>query len=108
MLVAETAHVSNCCGMFLVNAIQAAAIRTAHEAGGDSAAAAEFRVLFPGTMDDKAVMLCARMIAGWKPFGPGRVGRYISAKLARRSESGRQRGARSGADTPTALAQASD
>jgi hypothetical protein len=97
--------------MFLVNTVQADAIRRAYEAGGDSEALAEFRFRFQGLLGDEMALLCARTIAAWKPFGPGRVGRYCGARLARQSELDRQRAARRRAETtaaePGALAQAS-
>jgi hypothetical protein len=70
--------------MFFVNAVQAAAIRRAHEVGGDLGAVAEFHIQFPDIGDDAAAAaLCARMIAAWKPFPPGRLARKCRARLAR-------------------------
>jgi hypothetical protein len=31
-------------------------------------------------MDDETALLCARTIAGWKPFDPGRFGRFCRVK----------------------------
>jgi len=68
--------------MFLVNAAEATAIRLAYEVHGDPGAIAEVRTQFPRVvMDDETALLCARMIAGWKPFGPGRFGRYCRIGL---------------------------
>jgi hypothetical protein len=66
--------------MFLVNAATVAAIRLAHEVHGDPGAVAELRVHFPAGMDDETALLCARTIAGWKPFDPGRFGRFCRVK----------------------------
>jgi hypothetical protein len=56
-------------------------------------ALSEFRLEFPDLNDETAV-LCARLIAGWKPLGPGRVGRHCSVGLARQSALDRQNAAR--------------
>jgi hypothetical protein len=37
-------------------------------------------------MSDETAMVCARKIAKWKPFGPGRVGRYCRVILAPQSD----------------------
>ncbi len=71
--------------MFLVSVMQAARIRSAYEFGGTPGALSEFRLEFPGLMNDETATLCARMIAGWKPFAPGRVGRHCSVRVARQS-----------------------
>jgi hypothetical protein len=87
--------------MFLVNAAAAAAIRRAYEVDGEPGALAELRVQFPEVVDDGTASLCARMIAGWKPFGPRRVARQCSARLARASESA----AKTAGRKATAMAQ---
>ncbi len=69
--------------MFLVNVMQATKIHLAYEIGGTPRALSEFRLAFPGLMNDETAALCARMIAGWKPFGPKRVGRHCSVRAAR-------------------------
>ena len=53
--------------MFVVSEIEAAAIRTAFEQGGELSAAVELRRLFPGITDNEQARACARTIAGWKP-----------------------------------------
>jgi hypothetical protein len=90
MLVAGWHSLLQWLRMFLVNAAAAAAIRRAYEVDGEPGAVAELRVQFPEVVDDETALLCARMIAGWKPFGPGRVARQCSARLARASESAAQ------------------
>ena len=86
MSVAAIILMPDCCEMFLVNIMQAAVIRSAYEIGGTPRALSEFRRQFPGLMNDETAALCARMIAGWKPFGPGRVGRHCSIRVARQAE----------------------
>jgi alkanesulfonate monooxygenase SsuD/methylene tetrahydromethanopterin reductase-like flavin-dependent oxidoreductase (luciferase family) len=54
--------------MFSVNAAAAEAIRRAFEEGGETPAVLVLRRYFPGITDDAAAKLCARTIAGWKPF----------------------------------------
>jgi hypothetical protein len=103
MLVVEGVLFCNCCRMFLVNTAQAAAIRLACEVHGDPGAMAEVRTQFPRVvMDDETALLCARTIAGWKPFGPARLGRYCRVSPARRSERARQIVAGDEATTPAA------
>ena len=80
--------------MFLVSVMQAARIRLAYEIGGTPMALSEFRLEFPDLMNDETAALCARLIAGWKPFGPGRVGRHCSVRVARQSALDRQNAAR--------------
>jgi hypothetical protein len=46
----------------------------AYEVYGDPGVATELRIQIPGFMDDETALLCARTIAGWKPFDPGRFG----------------------------------
>jgi hypothetical protein len=53
--------------MFTVTEADAAAIRAAFEQGGEFAAAAELRRLFPGVTDAEARQ-CARTIAAWRPL----------------------------------------
>ncbi len=53
--------------MFCVSETEAAAIRDAHERGGELSAATELRRLFPGITDNAHARTCARMIAGWTP-----------------------------------------
>jgi hypothetical protein len=76
--------------MFLVDAAGAAAIRRAVEVDGEPGTLAELRVQFPEVVDDETALLCARMIAGWKPFESGRYAGQCSVSLARQSESARQ------------------
>jgi hypothetical protein len=54
--------------MFVVSEVEAAAIRTAFEQGGELSAAVELRRLFPGITDTMEARACARTIAGWKPL----------------------------------------
>jgi hypothetical protein len=54
--------------MFAVNEEEAATIRAAFERGGDVAAAAELRRLFPLFRDNAHARQCARTIAGWVPL----------------------------------------
>jgi hypothetical protein len=54
--------------MFVVTETDAAAIRAAFHQGGEFAAAAELRRLFPGVADIAQARACARSIAGWKPL----------------------------------------
>jgi hypothetical protein len=54
--------------MFVVSEVEAAAIRTAFERGGELAAAVELRRLYPGITDTMQARACARTIAGWKPL----------------------------------------
>jgi hypothetical protein len=50
--------------MFVVSEVDAAAIRTAFEPGGELSAAVELRRLFPGITDTMQARACARTIAG--------------------------------------------
>jgi hypothetical protein len=84
--------------MFLVSSAAADAVRRAYEIDGEPGALAELRIQFPEIVDEGTALLCARMIAGWKPFGPGRVARQCSVRLARASESARQVSSRAAAD----------
>ena len=52
--------------MFVVSEIEAAAIRTAFEQGGELSAAIELRRLFPGITDNENARRCVRTIVGWK------------------------------------------
>ena len=54
--------------MFVVTEAEAAAIRAAFDQGGELAAAAELRRLFPGITNNAEALACARTIAGWKPL----------------------------------------
>jgi hypothetical protein len=54
--------------MFTVSEVDAAAIRTAYEQGGELSAAIELRRLFPGITDNENARRCARSIAGWTPL----------------------------------------
>ena len=54
--------------MFVVSEVEAAAIRTAFEQGGELSAAVELRRLFPSITDIAEARECARTIAGWKPL----------------------------------------
>ena len=54
--------------MFVVSEVEAAAIRTAFDQGGELSAAVELRRLFPGVTDMAEARECARTIAGWKPL----------------------------------------
>jgi hypothetical protein len=90
MLVVEGVLFCNCSRMFLVNAVTADAIRLAYELRGDAGAVAELRIQFSGLADDETALLCARTIAGWKPFDPGRFARYCRVRSARRSDRVRQ------------------
>ena len=54
--------------MVVVSEIEAAAIRTAFDQGGELSAAVELRRLFPGITDNEQARACVRMIAGWKPL----------------------------------------
>lgn len=53
--------------MFMVNEVDAAAIRTAFQEGGEFSAAIEVRRRFPGITDNVKARECARTIAGWSP-----------------------------------------
>ncbi len=53
--------------MFMVNEVDAAAIRTAFQEGGELSAAIEVRRRFPGITDNARARECARTIAGWSP-----------------------------------------
>ncbi len=53
--------------MFMVNEVDAAAIRTAFQEGGEFSAAIEVRRRFPGITDNVKARECARTIAGWIP-----------------------------------------
>lgn len=61
--------------MFVVTEAESAAIRAAMQTGGDVAAAAQARKLFPG-LDPAAARSAARIIAAWTPLpvpaSPGR------------------------------------
>jgi hypothetical protein len=89
----------NCCPMFLVTSVQADAIRLAHEGSGDAEALAEFRIRFPGVENDETALLCVRIIAGWMPFGPGRIGRFCRIRNAQKSELDRRSAARDQVNT---------
>jgi hypothetical protein len=54
--------------MFTVTEVEAAAIRTAFDEGGELSAAAELRRLFPGVTDNAQARECARTIAAWEPL----------------------------------------
>jgi hypothetical protein len=54
--------------MFVVTEVEAAAIRTAFEQGGELSAAVELRRLFPLITDIAEARECARTIAGWRPL----------------------------------------
>lgn len=54
--------------MFVVSEAEATAIRTAFDQGGEFAAAAELRRLFPGVADNAQARACACTFAGWKPL----------------------------------------
>jgi hypothetical protein len=56
--------------MFSVTEDQAALIRAAFERGGEMAAAAELRRLFPGIRDMTTAADFARRIAAWLPLPP--------------------------------------
>jgi hypothetical protein len=86
--------------MFLISAAAAAAIRQAYEVDGDLGALAALCIEFPEIVDVDTALLCARMIAGWKPFGRGRVARLCSVRLARVSESAKQVTARLSLGSP--------
>jgi hypothetical protein len=90
MLVVRKGSFLDCCQMFLVDSVAAAAIRQAYDLNGEPGALAEMRKRFPGIVDDETARLCARTIANWKPFEPGRRARKCNVSLARRSESARQ------------------
>jgi hypothetical protein len=90
MLVARKGSFLDYCHMFLVDAVAAAAIRLAYDLNGEPGALAEMRKRFPGIVEDETARLCARTIANWKPFEPGRRARKCNVSLARRSESARQ------------------
>jgi hypothetical protein len=90
MLVVRKGSFLDCCHMFLVDSVAAAAIRQAYNVAGEPGALAELRKRFPGIVDDETARLCARTIANWKPFEPGRRARKCNVRLARRSESARQ------------------
>jgi hypothetical protein len=66
--------------MFILSEAEAAAIRTAYEQGGELAAAAELRRLFPGLANNENTRICARTIAGWKPL-PEQGGAWASQAL---------------------------
>ena len=67
--------------MFMVNEVEATAIRRAYEENGEFAAAVELRRHFPGIRDNVSAKLCARTIAGWTPLPP--VAERPSAKKRR-------------------------
>jgi hypothetical protein len=54
--------------MFVVSEVDAAAIRTAFDQGGELSAAVELLRLFPGVTDMAEARECARTIAGWSPL----------------------------------------
>jgi len=54
--------------MFMVNEVDAEAIRTAYEQGGEFSAAIELRRIFPGIVDNEKARMCARSIASWSPL----------------------------------------
>jgi hypothetical protein len=54
--------------MFAVSEDEAATIRAAYHQGGDVAAAAELRRLFPLLANNAHARQCARTIAGWVPL----------------------------------------
>jgi hypothetical protein len=51
-----------------VGGVEATAIRTAFDEGGELSAAVELRRLFPGITDNAQARECARTIAAWKPL----------------------------------------
>jgi hypothetical protein len=55
-------------GMFVVTEAEATAIRIAFDQGGEFAAAAELRRLFPAVTDNTQARDCARTIAAWGPL----------------------------------------
>jgi hypothetical protein len=61
--------------MYVVTEADAAAIRTAYEAGGELSAAAELRRRFPGITDNAKAREQARVIAGWTPLPERRARR---------------------------------
>ena len=66
-VLAGPAHCPHPLTMFVVSEIEATAIRTAFDQGGELSAAVEVRRLFPGITDNELARACARTIAGWKP-----------------------------------------
>ena len=74
--------------MFTVSEAEATAIRAAYESGGDEAAVAEFRRLFPNiAMDDPAdIRQWVRTIAAWRhlPDQPISARRHQAATRLRR------------------------
>jgi hypothetical protein len=54
--------------MFVVTEVEATAIRTAFEQGGELSVAVELRRQFPLITDIAETLECARTIAGWKPL----------------------------------------
>jgi len=67
--------------MFTVSATAAEAIRRAFEESGEMSAVSTLRRHFPGITDDGAARLCARTIAGWKPFPEARKTRMCRVSL---------------------------
>jgi hypothetical protein len=57
-----------CSGDARRSEVEAAAIRTAFEQGGELSAAVELRRLFPLITNIAEARECARTIAGWKPL----------------------------------------
>jgi hypothetical protein len=53
--------------MFVVNEVEATAIRTASITGGAFSAAIEVHRLFPGISDMPKARECAQAIASWEP-----------------------------------------
>jgi hypothetical protein len=70
--------------MFVVSEVEAAAIRTAFEQGGELSAAVELRRLFPLITDIAEARECALTIAGWEPLS-------TTPRQARRVHQGRGR-----------------
>ena len=60
-----TCHAS---AMFVVSEVEAAAIRSAFDRGGELSAAIELRRRFPGITDNALAREYARTIAQWKPL----------------------------------------
>jgi hypothetical protein len=67
--------------MFMVSEADAAAIRQAFDEGGELAAMAELRRLFPGVVEAEDARLCVRAVVGWTVLPP--VTRRQGAKKRR-------------------------
>jgi hypothetical protein len=89
MLVVRKGSFLDYCQMFPVDVGAAAAIRLAYDLNGEPGALAATRRWFPEIVDDETARLCARTIAGWRPFGIGRYARRCSLSVTRRSQSPR-------------------